>query len=79
LFISKSELMPLQYYLYKMLGNMDGMHKAMIASGAVVNKDLPTESLKMDMTIVATGPILLAYPFNQKYFVTGLTIGAVKG
>ncbi|MBP2112095.1 carbohydrate ABC transporter permease [Paenibacillus sp. FSL R7-0128] len=79
LFISKSELMPLQYYLYKMLGNMDGMRKAMMASGAVVNTDLPTESLKMAMTIVATGPILLAYPFIQKYFVTGLTIGAVKG
>ncbi|MBW4085411.1 carbohydrate ABC transporter permease [Paenibacillus sp. S150] len=79
LFISKSELMPLQYYLYKMLGNMDGMRKAMMASGAVVNTDLPTESLKMAMTIVATGPILLAYPFIQKYFVQGLTIGAVKG
>nr|WP_239004526.1 carbohydrate ABC transporter permease [Paenibacillus tepidiphilus] len=79
LYISKSELMPLQYYLYKMLGNMDGMRKAMMASGAVVNSDLPTESLKMAMTIVATGPILFAYPFIQKYFVQGLTIGAVKG
>lgn len=79
LYISKSDLMPLQYYLYKMLGNMDGMRKAMMSSGAVVNTDLPTESLKMAMTIVATGPILLAYPFIQKYFVQGLTIGAVKG
>jgi putative aldouronate transport system permease protein len=51
----------------------------MMASGAVVNTDLPTEGLKMAMTIVATGPILLAYPFIQKYFVQGLTIGAVKG
>ncbi|KGE20901.1 sugar ABC transporter permease [Paenibacillus wynnii] len=79
LFISKSELMPLQYYLYKMLGNMDGMRKAMMASGAVVTTNIPTESLKMAMTVVATGPILLAYPFIQKYFVQGLTIGAVKG
>jgi putative aldouronate transport system permease protein len=79
LYISKSDLMPLQYYLYRMLGNMDGMRKAMMESGAVVNTDLPTESLKMAMTIVATGPILLAYPFVQRYFVQGLTIGAVKG
>jgi putative aldouronate transport system permease protein len=79
LFISKSELMPLQYYLYKMLGNMDGMRKAMMGSGAIVRVSLPTETLKMAMTIVATGPILIAYPFIQKYFVTGLTIGAVKG
>ena len=79
LFISSENLMPLQYYLYKMLGNMDGMRKAMVSSGAVVTMNIPTESLKMAMTIVATGPILLAYPFIQRYFVQGLTIGAVKG
>lgn len=79
LFISSENLMPLQYYLYKMLGNMDGIRKAMVSSGAVVTMNIPTESLKMAMTIVATGPILLAYPFIQRYFVQGLTIGAVKG
>lgn len=79
LFISDEKLMPLQYYLYKMLGNMDGMRKAMMGAGAVVTTSIPTESLKMAMTVVATGPILLAYPFVQRYFVQGLTIGAVKG
>lgn len=80
LFISKAEdLMPLQYYLYRMLGNMDGMRKAMISSGAVVNLQIPTESLKMAMTIVAIGPILLVYPFIQRFFVQGLTVGSVKG
>jgi len=79
LFISDEKLMPLQYYLYKMLGNMDGMRKAMMGAGAVVNTSIPSESLKMAMTVVATGPILLAYPFVQRYFVQGLTIGAVKG
>jgi putative aldouronate transport system permease protein len=79
LFVSNENLMPLQYYLYKMLGNMDGMRKAMMGSGAVITKAIPTEGLKMAMTIVASGPILIAYPFIQKYFVKGLTIGAVKG
>ncbi|RRJ62069.1 carbohydrate ABC transporter permease [Paenibacillus oralis] len=79
LFISDSDLMPLQYYLYRLLGNMDGMRKAMMAAGAVMSVDIPTESLKMAMTIVATGPIMIAYPFIQRYFVQGLTIGAVKG
>lgn len=79
LFISNEDLMPLQYYLYKMLGNMDGMRKAMMGAGAVVTTSIPSESLKMAMTVVATGPILLAYPFVQRYFVQGLTIGAVKG
>ncbi|WP_040950263.1 carbohydrate ABC transporter permease [Gorillibacterium massiliense] len=80
LFISDSKLMPLQYYLYRLLGNMDGMRKAIMQSGAVItSNNLPTESLKMAMTLVATGPILLAYPFVQRFFVQGLTIGAVKG
>ncbi|MEK3967629.1 carbohydrate ABC transporter permease [Paenibacillus sp. FSL H7-0323] len=79
LFVSNENLMPLQYYLYKMLGNIDGMRKAMMGAGAVVTTSIPTESLKMAMTVVATGPILLAYPFVQRYFVQGLTIGAVKG
>jgi ABC transporter, permease protein len=40
---------------------------------------VPLESMKMAMTVVATGPIVLLYPFVQRYFVKGLTIGAVKG
>ncbi|SDT38061.1 putative aldouronate transport system permease protein [Paenibacillaceae bacterium GAS479] len=79
LFISKEELAPLQYYLYKMLGNMEGLRTAMLGSGAGVSIDIPGESLKMAMTVVACGPILFAYPFIQKYFVQGLTVGAVKG
>ncbi|OXM15669.1 carbohydrate ABC transporter permease [Paenibacillus herberti] len=79
LFISKEDLEPLQYYLYKMLGNMEGLRTAMLGSGAGVSIDIPGESLKMAMTVVACGPILFAYPFIQKYFVQGLTVGAVKG
>ena len=41
--------------------------------------NMPTESMKMSMSIVVIGPILFLYPFLQKYFVKGLTIGAVKG
>ena len=40
--------------------------------------DMPSESLKMALTIIVTGPIILLYPFIQKYFVQGVTIGAVK-
>jgi len=41
--------------------------------------DIPAQSLKLAMAVVATGPIILAYPFVQKYFVKGITVGAVKG
>ena len=40
---------------------------------------LPSETLKMATAIVVTGPILLVYPFVQKYFVKGIMIGSVKG
>ena len=45
-----------------------------------MNMDVvPVESMKMALTVVVTGPIILLYPFVQKYFVKGLTVGAVKG
>jgi putative aldouronate transport system permease protein len=40
---------------------------------------MPLESIKMATAVIVTGPILLLYPFVQRYFVSGLTIGAVKG
>ncbi|WP_256975526.1 carbohydrate ABC transporter permease [Paenibacillus sp. MY03] len=79
LYISEDNLMPLQYYLYRLLGNLEGVRKAMMESGAILTVDIPGENLKMAMTVVACGPILFAYPFIQKYFVKGLTVGAVKG
>ena len=45
----------------------------------IVIRDLPTESVKMAMAMLVTGPVLLFYPFVQKYFVAGITVGAVKG
>ena len=40
---------------------------------------LPTESAQMAITVIATVPILCVYPFFQKYFIKGMTIGSVKG
>ena len=78
LYIENSNLYPLQYFLYNMLSKQRFME--MIASSANVSTpDLPMESLKMAMAVVATGPIVLAYPFVQKYFVKGITLGSVKG
>ena len=49
------------------------------AQAGLVVTDVPSNSLKMAMAVVATGPILIVYPFVQKYFVAGITIGSVKG
>ena len=76
LYMTKPELYPLQYYLYNII---TAAQSAQATSAEGVNLTFPGESIKMAMAVVATGPILLVYPFVQKYFVKGLTIGAVKG
>lgn len=72
------ELYPLQYYLNNILTKAQAMNAAASRSG-IPASDIPSEPLKLAMTVVATGPIILLYPFLQKYFVKGVTIGAVKG
>jgi putative aldouronate transport system permease protein len=76
MFIQRPSLYPLQYTLYQLLSSIN-FAAAMVNSLPVIN--MPKESLKLAMTVVATGPIILLYPFVQRYFVKGITLGAVKG
>lgn len=76
LYLTKSKLYPLQYYLYTILTSAQSAQQS---GQAVEGLKFPGESIKMAMAVVATGPILLLYPYVQKYFVQGITIGAVKG
>ena len=78
LFIKTESRHTLQYYLYRMV-NMANAIRNMAQAGVSVDVRLPSETLKMAMAIVATGPVVLVYPFVQRYFVKGLSIGAVKG
>lgn len=78
LYINTEAKYPLQYMLYNMLQQTQAL--ARIASQAGIQvQNLPSNSLKMAMAVVATGPIILVYPFVQKYFVKGITVGSVKG
>lgn len=79
LFIEEPNKYPLQYLLYKTIQQVEGLKLASSKGASVSLIELPTESIKMATAVVATGPIILLYPFVQKYFVKGLTIGAVKG
>jgi putative aldouronate transport system permease protein len=75
---STVEFKPLQYNLYNIINTANALRNSVAGQNISVT-DLPANTLKMASAIVATGPILLFYPFVQKYFVSGITIGAVKG
>lgn len=78
LYINTNTKYPLQYMLYNMLAAKQAMARLAAQAGIAAVK-LPSNSLKMAMAVIATGPVILVYPFVQKYFVKGITIGAVKG
>ncbi|MBP7072474.1 MAG: carbohydrate ABC transporter permease [Clostridia bacterium] len=81
LFINNEKLFNLQYLMYRVdkaiiyLSNNAGS----INNATQIMANLPTQTARMAMAVVAIGPIILAYPFFQKYFVEGLTIGSIKG
>lgn len=78
MFSTNSETWELQFYLYDLLNATTAM-KQMAQNASLSTADLPTQSVKLAMAVVATGPVLLFYPFVQRFFVSGITVGAVKG
>ncbi len=83
LYIENTKLVPLQTLLQRIQKNIDFIKNnsdaASTQSGLELLNAMPPESTRMAITIIATIPILFAYPFFQRYFVKGLTIGSVKG
>ncbi|MNM71654.1 L-arabinose transport system permease protein AraQ [compost metagenome] len=69
---------PLQLFLYNVITSADFIRNSAAASNVEL-RDVPLESMKMATAIVATGPVILFYPFVQRYFIKGITVGAVKG
>lgn len=80
LYIKDPELYSLQYLLQRILQETEFL-KTLAESGATVTDSsmFPTESLKFAMALIAAGPVMVVFPFFQKYFAKGLTLGAVKG
>jgi putative aldouronate transport system permease protein len=74
--VSNQNLFPLQYMLMKIQSEIASLQR--LQPGVPV-RSLPGESLKMATCILTVGPIVLLYPYLQKYFVKGLIIGGVKG
>lgn len=77
---SNRALTTLQYELQKILlsAQSSGQQDIYGSADMISQKRISPESIRMAMTVVATLPILFVYPFVQKYFIKGLTLGAVK-
>lgn len=81
LYIDNEAMIPLQYLLMRIESSMEFLvnNAAKLGtSGIEAARTMPKETAKMAMVVLATAPIIFAYPFFQKYFVSGLTVGAVK-
>lgn len=82
LYMTDADYYTLQYLLQRILREAEFV-KNMLMEGVTATgvsvQDLPNESARFAMCIIATGPMLVIFPFFQKYFTKGLTIGAVKG
>ncbi|HEY5584661.1 MAG TPA: carbohydrate ABC transporter permease [Ruminiclostridium sp.] len=79
LYIDKESLIPLQFLLYRTLSNLSYMLNNMSSLLNVNIGNIPSESVRMGMAVLAAGPMLILFPFFQKHFVKGLTVGSVKG
>ena len=80
IYINNEKLVSLQYLLQRILQNIELIQN----SGTDVQNmmsvaDIPSESTRMAMAVIAIGPMLFVFPFFQKYFVRGMTVGSVKG
>lgn len=78
LYISEVDKYSLQYLLQTLLGKIDFLKQAG-SVGMMTGMEVPEESLRMATCVVAIGPMAVLFLFVQKYFVKGITVGAVKG
>lgn len=81
LYIDDDTKVKLQYMLMSLMRNIEFLNSPEAAEYTAMSgmQEMPTLSTRMAMCILAAGPILVVFPFFQKYFVKGMTVGAVKG
>ncbi len=79
-YINDDKLYSIQVLLMKIQRNLDQLRQqAQNGSGNVNLAELPSTSVRMALTVIGILPVMIIYPFLQRYFVKGITIGAVKG
>ena len=79
-YLTDSRLYSIQNMLNQMLKDVQFLKSGADASAAAdLTQDMPSVGIKMAIAVIGALPIMIIYPFFQKYFVKGITIGAVKG
>ena len=81
IYIDNRDLDSLQYLLRRMLDNARILQDATLRMRGITipQERIPTQTIQMAMAVVTAGPALVVFPFFQRYFVKGLTVGSVKG
>ena len=79
LYITDPKLYSLQYLLQKILNEAEFLKQLAEAGELMGGEVFPSESYRYAMALVAAGPVLCVFPFFQKYFTKGMTLGGVKG
>ena len=81
LYIFETEKYPIQTLLQSMQNSLEALSQSSVNAleYAQMAQNAPTDSGRMALTVLVVLPVMLAYPFFQKYFVKGLTVGGVKG
>lgn len=77
--VEDSSLYPVQYLLFKIQSEAQMLNEVRSASISATGTKLPSETVKMATVVITIGPIVLLFPYLQRYFVCGLTVGAIKG
>lgn len=81
LFIDNDKLVPLQLLLVRIMNTLDFLrnNSEYIQNLGLDMSQLPNESMRMALVIMVAGPMMFVFPFFQKYFVQGITVGSLKG
>lgn len=79
LYLPNLDYKPLQYHLYRIVNEAAALQNSLAGATVVLSASLPSTTLKMATAVLATGPIILLYPFIQRFFISGIVVGSVKG
>ena len=79
LYITNNDMLTIQYLLQRIMENIKLLEQVSQIGMASAAGEIPSETVRMAMAVIAAGPMIMVFPFFQKYFTKGLTVGSVKG